>query len=384
MRNSAPPTSALLLLGLALHQVADRVVDAAAAKGRSVRPAAKKKIRGRAMKWINFPDDSLALSGLPWFQQNAPRLWRFPVDGADKLPDRVRKLMRYPDGGRIRFASNTSELKLRVTAPHVQSMGNMSPFGCRGFDAYVAGTYWCSATVGSTGVQELTFFQGASRELKQITIYLPTFQDVTVLAIGLAGDANIGPPTPYAIDRPVVFYGSSIAQGASACRPGMTYEAILARRLDLDFVNLGFSGAGRAEPEVVDLIAQIDACCFVFDLGKSYRMQPEQVYGAMLDTIRAAHPSTPMICLTPIFSTREFYDASYTELSRYTRDVMRRAATKRMEAGDKALYLVEGLDLLGQSDADAFHEGVHPTDLGFMQIADRLEPMLRSALFPAE
>lgn len=336
------------------------------------------------MKWIDFPDDSLTLSGLPWFQENAPRLWRFPAEGAGKLPDRVRTLMRYPDGGRIRFASDTSQLKLRIKAPHVQSMGNMSPFGCRGFDAYVDGVYWCSDTVAEKGTQDLVFFQGTNRELRQITIHLPTFQEATVLAVGVDANAEIGPPAPFALARPVVFYGSSVAQGGCACRPGMTYEAILARRLNLDFVNLGFSGAGRAEPEVVDLIAQIDACCFAFDLGKSYRMQPEEVYGAMLDRIRATHPSTPLICMTPIFSTREFYDASYTELSHYTRDVMRRAATKRIEAGDKNLCLVEGLDLLGRSDADTLHEGVHPTDLGFMRIADRLEPTLRQALFPAE
>ena len=334
------------------------------------------------MQWIPLSDDRLTVSGLPWLDENAPRLWRLPARSANHLPDAVRKLMRYPDGGRMRFASNSSQLRLRVSAAHLTRMGSMSSYGSRGIDAYVDGSYWCSAAVANTGSQDLTLLQGATRQTRRITVYLPTFQEVQVQAIGLDAGADVGPPTPFALGKPIVFYGSSIAQGACASRPGMTYEAILARRLNVDFVNLGFSGAGKAEPEVVEFVTQLDACCFVFDLGKSYRRQPADVYGAMLDTIRAAHPDTPMVCVTPIFSTREFFDSSYADLSKYVRDVMTRAAAKRIQAGDAKIHLVDGLDLLGRDDADAFQEGVHPTDLGFSRIADRLEPLLRKLLFP--
>jgi hypothetical protein len=160
----------------------------------------------------------------------------------------------------------------------------------------------------------------------------------------------------------------------------MSYEAILTRRLGLDFVNLGFSGAGKAEPEVVELVAQVDACCYVFDLGKSFGGQPAEVYGAMLDTIRRAHPDVPLVCVTPIFSTRESFDGAYADLSEHVRDAVRQAVRERAESGGGRLHLVEGTDLLGPGDADAFHEGVHPTDLGFMRVADRLEPLLRQVL----
>jgi hypothetical protein len=82
----------------------------------------------------------------------------------------------------------------------------------------------------------------------------------------------------------------------------------------------------------------------------------------------------------PIFSTREFYHDNYTELSRYVRKVVAKAAGDITSAGDGNTHLVDGLDLLGPSDADAFQEGVHPNDLGFLRIADRLEPTLRRIL----
>ena len=288
--------------------------------------------------------------------------------------------MRCPAGAQIRFASDTSQLQLRVSAPDVQSKRHMSPLGCRGFDVYVGGTYWSSNAVPVEGSQELSFFAGAQRELRELTIYLPLYQEVQVLAVGIDENAGMQRPTPPTRGQPIVYYGSSIAQGACASRPAMTYEAILGRRLGMDFVDLGFGGAGKAEPVVVDLVAQINACCFVFDLGKSFGGQSEAVYEAMLDTVRTAHPDVPLISITPIYSTREAFDKGYRALSEHVRGVTRRAVNARTAAGDQLLHLAEGMELLGPGDADAFQEGTHPTDLGFMRIADRLEPLLREVL----
>ena len=333
-----------------------------------------------AVRWIPFPDERLEVCGLPWFQENRPRLWRLPKQSAEQLPPAVARLMKFPAGARIRFSSDTTSLRIRVEASRVYSHGHMSAMGTSGLDAYVDGQYWASVTVSREGEQELTFFQGSARRPKQITIYLPAYQEVTVLDVGVDAGAESGPPAPFAERLPIVFYGSSIAQGACAGRPGMSYEAILARRLNVDFVNLAFSGSGRGEPEVVDLVSRVEACCYVFDLGKSYRTQPVEVYAEMLRRIRAAHPWVPIVAVTSIFATREWYDPSWAELSRYVRDVTKQAAGEMIDAGDEDVHLVDGLELLGPADADGFQEGVHPNDLGFTRIADRLEPTLRQIL----
>jgi lysophospholipase L1-like esterase len=336
--------------------------------------------RETVLRWVTFPDERLEVCGLPWFKENSPLLWRLPKQAAEKLPLAVQRLMKFPTGARIRFSSDTGSLRIRVEASRVYSHSHMSPMGSSGLDAYVDGQYWASATVSREGEQELTFFQGSARGTKQITIYLPSYQEVSVLAVGVDAGAELGTPVAFAERRPIVFYGSSIAQGACAGRPGMSYEAILARRLDVDFVNLGFSGSGRGEPEVVDLVNRVEACCYVFDLGKSYRMQPVEVYAEMLRRIRAAHPGVPIVVMTSIFATREWYDPNWAELSEYVRDVAKQAAGAMIGAGDRDVHLVDGLELLGPADADGFQEGVHPNDLGFTRIADRLEPTLRQIL----
>jgi hypothetical protein len=332
------------------------------------------------VQWITLDDKRLQICGLPWFKENAPLLWRLPERAADSMPPGVKRLMRFPTGARIRFASDTSSLRIRLDASSPVTLSNMSPIGSRGLDLYVDGTYWSSSTVTKEGEQVLTFFQGAPRKPKQITIYLPSFQEVSVSAVGVDEAAELSVPAPFAKALPMVFYGSSIAQGACAGRPGMSYEAIVARRLNLDFVNLGFSGSGKAEPEVVDLVASVDGCCYVFDLGKSYGTQPAVPYADMLRRIRTARPNAPLVCITPIFSTHELYDANYRELSGYVRDVVATAAGDMISAKDGNTHLVDGLELLGPSDTDAFQEGVHPNDLGFVRIADRIEPILRRIL----
>lgn len=77
--------------------------------------------------------------------------------------------------------------------------------------------------------------------------------------------------------------GTSILQGAVACRPGMSYTAILGyfpiffyfilikvnhitrRWLGTSFLNLGFSGNGQMQPEVVPYLAQLDPSAYIID-----------------------------------------------------------------------------------------------------------------------
>jgi len=330
------------------------------------------------VQWIPFPDDRFQVCGLHWFPGNAPELWRLPGVAMEEIPERVASLARYPGGGRVRFASTTSTVRLRVAPGHSRSIG--SPLCTGGVDGYVDGVYWASAQVPETEPAEIEVFAGAHRRHKQITLYLPLYRETRIDAIGVDPDADFGLPEPFARELPMVLYGSSLAQGATTARPGLTYQAILARSLDLDFVNLGFGGAGKAEPEVVRRVVEIDACCYVLDLGKSYGLQPAEAYGNMLDALRQAHPAAPIICVTPIFSTREFYSADYTDLSEHTRRVATEATRERIERGDADLHLVHGPRLIGPADTEAYYEGTHLNALGSRCMADRLEPVLRSAL----
>jgi hypothetical protein len=293
------------------------------------------------------------------------------------VPARVWELSQFPGGGRIRLATDSTELRIRYTGNRTHPTRISS-----GLDVYLDGEYWNSVmTLAGTRVEQ-TFYSGAERADHEVTIYLPLYQAIEVHAIGVDRQATIRAPGAFRHPLPLVLYGSSVAQGVGAGRPAMTYQAILSRSLHLDFINLGFGGAGKAEPEVVRLVSGIDGCCFLFDLGKSYGQQDASAYLAMLEVVRADHPMAPLVCITPIYSTHERYDASYRDLSEHTRFVVRDAVAARRNEGDLNVHLIEGLDLLGPADASAFLEGVHPSDLGYWRTAQRLEKLLLPFLGP--
>lgn len=326
--------------------------------------------------WLPFPDTAkFKVLGLWWFDENKPNFWRMPKSQFDSLPKGVRARSRCPSGGRILLKCDTSQLGLKVFP--------LNKGALKGFDVYVNGRFVRSAAAEDPKVEtEVVLLGELDRKEKEIVIYLPYHQGVEIRGIGVDKDTKFrAPEHQFARPQPVVFYGSSVCQGNGAMKPGMTYPAKLCRDLNLDFVNLGFGGAGKAEPNVVDLVSSIPACCYIFDLGKSYGMQDATAFRKMLETVRKSHPKVPLFCLTPITSAREVYSTSYANRSQHTRDAMREAANEFIKSGQKGVYLIEGTDLLGFTEHDGLSkDGVHATDYGYSVIAGKLLPPLKKAL----
>lgn len=326
-----------------------------------------------AVQWITFPDARLEVRGLPWLPENSPELWRLPKSAQANVPKAVWNRGLAPAGGRIRLTSNTTRLVIRVQA----AREHRKP--CH-FDTFVNGEYVRSVNAASTQRVDLVCFEGKYGKSKDITIYLPHNQEARIFAVGLDAGAEVKAPPAFARERPLVCYGSSVLQGSGATHPAWTYPAVLARRLNLDFVNLGFGGAGKGEVEVVGLVNQLEACCYVFDLGKSYGAADPERYNRMLYIIRATHPDVPILCVTPIYSTKEENEPEYKKRSEDLRSLMRHAATDRRQAGDKLIFVVEGLELFGPADKDLLADPAHPNDAGNARIAQRLAPTIAKAV----
>jgi hypothetical protein len=321
------------------------------------------------MNWLTLKEDEIEIRGLPWFSGNDPKLWRLPVSAFSALPEGVCKQAVFPAGARIRLATDSPCLNLHGCSESGEAW--------QAVDVYVGGAFLKSVAVNENAESEILCFENCPRQFRDITLYLPYRHEIRISAIGIDREALLRTPAPFSKELPFVLYGSSIAQGATAARAGMAYASILGRMLNLDFVNLGFGGAGKAEPEVVDLVSSIDACCYLFDLGKSYGQQDASAYVAMLETIREQHSNTLLVCITPVFSTKEIYEPEYLSLSEHIRKVVRDAVGARVNSGDQNLALIDGLELLGPDDRDGFSkDGVHPNDLGFTLIAERLRQRL--------
>jgi len=329
-----------------------------------------------ALRWVQLPQPQMEVDGLPWYGENGGELFRLPIKLKDTYRPPVWDLAQSPSGGRIRFRTNSTALAIRLEYPEPPGMKNMHAFGQTGVDLYADGVYRGTAIADrdakSGKTQEHTYFKSQPRVDREITLYLPLYMPVKVLGIGFDPDARVQAARPFSVKDPVVFYGTSITQGGCASRSGMSYQALLGRRLNVDFVNLGFSGNGLGEPELARAVAGIDASCFVMDFAQNNPTVESlaQAYAPFLETIRGRHPETPILVITPIYSSRESWarDARLEGM----RELIRQVAARRIAGGDLHVEIVEGTDLLGPSGGDGLVDGTHPNDLGFQWMADGL------------
>lgn len=336
-----------------------------------------------AQEWLPVSSPKIEVAGLPWFQENKGEFWRLPARAKESFPPAVWNLSIDPTGGRIRFRTDSSTLAIRLEWPRPPGMRNMHAFGQSGVDLYVGDAYWSTATPDKDAVPgkvyEHVYFKGQARAMRDVTIYLSLYSPVKVLSIGLDRDASIEVAKPFAVARPAVFYGTSITQGGCASRPGMSYQAILGRRLNLNHVNLGFSGNGRGEAALARAVAEIDAAAFVLDFAQNNGGVESlaQVYDPFIAILRERHPNTPIVAITPIYAAGE---ANGGQRNEEMRALIRKVVSRRVAAGDTHLQLVEGTDLLGPSRVDGLVDGTHPNDLGFQWMAEGLVERLRKVL----
>ena len=160
----------------------------------------------------------------------------------------------------------------------------------------------------------------------------------------------------------------------------MAFPAILGRWFDRPVINLGFSGNGRMDEEVADLLAELDAAVFVIDClpnmdGALVAKRTEP----LVQRIRKARPEAPIVLVedrtyanTPFLpARRERHDGSRTAL--------RDAYDRLTAAGVQNLQYVEGEHLLGD-DYEGTTDSSHPSDLGMMRMAEALAPVLKPLL----
>lgn len=307
----------------------------------------------------------------------------------EPLPIRVEELANCTSGGQIRFKTNARKLLIHVTLSGPADMSHMTALGQCGFDVYIGKpdqlNYLASAI---PPLQETVFertlwdFTDTSMEerLKEAVVNFPLYQGVEEVWIGTDKEALMEAPTPYISDKRVIFYGTSILQGGCASRPGMSYTNILSRRIPLEFINLGFSGSGKGEQEVALSIRGIERPgCLVIDYEAN--VTPDEYEATLLPFIqlyREHFPFIPILVVSRINYTRDI-NPQLAKESKRRRKHAEEVVDQLKKKGDHYIDYTDGSKLLGDDWHECTVDGIHPTDLGFMKMADSLEkPILKS------
>lgn len=334
------------------------------------------------MKKISLAEGLLELRGLPWYEKNNRNMWRLPVDIKDSISRDLWEVSKNSSGARIRFASDTTMLGMVVKYENVKHSENMSLMGKTGIDVYVDNHFWNSICPKGDGEMEAFFFKNAQCQMREYTIYLPLYHEIEVLKVIFDDDAAIKPPAPYSLPKPVVFYGTSITQGGCASRGGLSYQGMLSRELNIDYINLGFSGLGKGEPQVARAMAEIDAACYVLDYAQNNETIEEfaRVYPRFIEEIRKIRPDTPIIVTTPIFYASENWNVKNKEFQDARREVVRKAYKDCINSGDRNIYILEWNEVTCLQCGEGQVDGAHPNDLGFYWMSQGMKGLLKRVL----
>lgn len=307
---------------------------------------------------------------------------RMPKAAAEKVSEGVNGLNPKCAGGRVRFKTDSAYIAISAKMHQLGKMAHFAYTGSMGFDMYTDegegikffGTFVPSGNI-TEGYDSVLDFK--DRRMREITINFPLYSGVTQLHVGLQQDAAVMPAAPYSNKKPFVYYGSSITQGACASRPGNAYSAILSRRFNVDYINLGFSGSGQGEPSMAEYIAGLDMDLFVMDYDHN-APNPEHLQNThekMFKTVRAAHPNIPIILMTA------------TSLDRFTgymnavrRDIIYQTYSNAKQNGDENVYFWDGTKEFAPYADYGTVEGLHPNDCGFWGIAKSLGDLMEKII----
>ncbi|MCA9058514.1 MAG: hypothetical protein KDA85_08445, partial [Planctomycetaceae bacterium] len=258
---------------------------------------------------------------------------------------------------------------------------HMPATGVSGLDLYATdtdGTWrWVQVVRPTEQQMKLAIASDLNPGPRDYAVYLPLYNGTEYLKIGVPQGCRFEPIAPRK-EKPIVFYGTSITHGACASRPGMPHPAILGRRLNRPVINLGFSGNGRMEAEVGQLLCELDPAVFVLDcLPNIGAAEVTARTVPLVHQLRAARPDVPIVLVED-----RTYGYSWIMKSRQDRNDTSRAALqveyqKLLDAGVTGLHYISGESLL---DGDDTTDGSHPSDLGFERHANAFEPVLRKAI----
>jgi lysophospholipase L1-like esterase len=348
---------------------------------------------GPRLCWRDPASGSAAvIEGQAWPGQSAP-FTRLPDRAKASVRPEVWSLSRHSAGLVVRFRTDSPSIHVRYRVEGPAAMPHMPATGVSGVDLYAkdADGRWLWAkgryAFGDTvlyrfdGLEPHDRYHEMGREYR---LYLPLYNALSDLRIGVEEGAawSVLPPRR---EKPIVVYGTSIAHGACASRPGMAWTAILGRALDRPLINLGFSGNGQLEPALLDLIGEIDAAAVILDclpnLWSAADFPREEVGRRIREAVRGlrrARPDVPIL----LADHAGYADGSIVAARRQDPLDVNRVQHRVFEElrGEG----VPGLSLLTREEIglglDDMVDGTHPSDRGMAAYAAAYEKALRAIL----
>ena len=343
-------------------------------------------IKETDVEWHEFAEDAFSLHGV-FYDEPTQEFIRMPVDVAKSVSGDVRWLSRMTAGGRLRFSTDSPYIAIQCVAPCIAPMNHMPLTGSHGFALFVDGIYrsmyapdYGVIMRAIEGKSDCFAFEGLrpteSKEQAECELYFPLYGGVSSLKIGIKQGSSLKPAKSYRYKDPVVFYGSSITQGGCASYAGSDYIGLLSQWLNFDYINLGFSGNGKAEPNMREYLANLHASVYVldYDYNAPNADYLKRTHSVLYEAIRRSNPTASIL-----FMSKPDFDYDPDSVER--RDIIYETYSKAKEQGDERVWFIDGGGMYGTFEKNACTvDTCHPTNLGFYRMAKTIAPILEEIL----
>ncbi len=325
------------------------------------------------LNYYNFTEKPFKLWGL--FEENGV-FRRVPYEIANSVSKEFEFLSCNAAGGRVTFETDSDKVAIIAKMSKVTKMSHCTFLGSCGFDLYADNEYYRAFVppyeIANGYMSSISF---PDKRPRKIIINLPLYSEVKDLNIGLNKEAFVKEYNPYKNISPIVYYGSSITQGACACKPGNAYQFPISKKHGVDFINLGFSGNAKGETVIAEYISKLDMSIFVLDYDHNADT-PEDLRNThqnFYNIIRKANKDLPIIIIS-----RPDYHFSDTDKQR--KEIIYKTYTEAKSNGDNVYFI----------DGESFYEGydrglctvdsTHPNDLGMYLMAQKIDKVISEIL----
>jgi lysophospholipase L1-like esterase len=342
------------------------------------------------IKWWNPANHKQSvIASQAWPNEASSVYHRLPARAENQVREAVWELSKHSAGLSIRFWSNATSILVNYKVEGNVAMRHMPSTGVSGLDLY-SKSYdgeWlrCWGSYSIDTVSNYNFIIDDNAESykehgREYQVFLPLYNEVETLEIGIHEESFLKVLSPRK-EKPVVAYGTSICQGACVSRPGMAWTNILERKLERPVINLGFSGNGRLEPELIDLMTEIDAKLYILDCLPNIDPGKDDAYLLTIESVKKLkekRPDVPVILTAHIgyadgFTNKESRDKHVA----LNKELDRAFNTLKSEGYTKVFLLQK--ERLGL-DINMYVDRIHPNDYGMVQYANAYEDLIREIL----
>ena len=283
--------------------------------------------------------------------------------------------VRCASGIAVFFKTNSTRISLKPQYGEYRRSTVTSDLAQLGFDLYIKRDgEWVFAASGIRSTvndgEPINLISGMNAEEKECMLNMPMYSELLSLEIGVDSESVIS-AAEIPFKGRVAMYGSSYTQGACISRPGMALPLLLTRLTGYQFLSLGCGGNCKMQPQFINVLRDVKADAFVFDCfsNPNAEMILERTPG-FVKAMHEAHPDVPLIFISTVYREGRNFSQDKEESEKGKMEAARQVMREATRLYDN-VYFIEREDLAGNGH-DASVDGVHPSDIGYVNWAEKI------------